>query len=117
MNFHKEQGKQRQANKKMKESKFTGGLLGMIGTSILVALICGVTFGIAAPWGVCIWQKWLADHTIVDGKQMVFDGNGLQLFGNYIKWALLTVITFGIYSFWTWIKMRQWVTMHTHLVG
>ena len=99
----------------MNESKFTGGLLGMLGTYILMVLISVFTLGIALPWALCIWQKWVADHTIIDGKQMVFDGTGAQLFGNYIKWWLLGMVTLGIYSLWLPIKFRQWTTMHTHL--
>ena len=99
------------------ESKFTGGLLGMIGIGILQALIITFTLGLALPWAVCIKEAWYAKHTVIDGKQLVFDGNGLQLFGNYIKWFLLCIITFGIYSFWLTIKMQQWITLHTHLEG
>lgn len=99
-----------------KESKFTGGLLGQIGINLLQALLIGLTFGLAAPWAICIKERWIAKHTIIDGKQLTFDGNGGQLFGNYIKWFLLTIITFGIYSFWLSIKMKQWVVKHTHTV-
>ena len=98
------------------ESKFTGGLLGLIGIGILNALIIIFTLGIATPWAVCITQQWYAKHTIIDGYRLTFDGNGAQLFGNYIKWFLLTLITFGIYGFWVTIKMQQWITKHTHMV-
>ena len=97
------------------ESKFTGGLLGLIGIGILQALIITFTLGIAAPWAICLKQSWIAKHTIIDGRQMIFDGTGGQLFGNYIKWFLLTIVTLGIYSFWLSIKMQQWITKHTHL--
>ena len=97
------------------ESKFNGGLLGLIGIGILQGLITGITLGIGAPWAVCLKEKWLAKHTVIDGHQVIFDGTGGQLFGNYIKWFLLTVITLGIYSFWLVIKMKQWVTKHTHM--
>ena len=96
------------------ESKFTGGLLGMIGVGILQALIIIFTLGLALPWAICMKESWYAKHTIIDGTQLTFDGNGAQLFGNYIKWFLLTVITLGIYGFWLSIKMKQWVVKHTH---
>ena len=98
------------------ESKFNGGLLGMIGIGILQGLIITFTLGLGLPWAVCVKQRWIAKHTIIDGRQLTFDGTGGQLFGNYIKWFLLTIITFGIYSFWLSIKMQQWVTKHTHIV-
>lgn len=97
------------------ESKFTGGLLGLIGISILQGLICIFTLGIAYPWAVCLRKSWIAKHTIIDGHQVVFDGTCGQLFGNYIKWFLLSIITLGIYSLWLGIKMKKWVVKHTHL--
>lgn len=97
------------------ESKFTGGLLGLIGISILQWIIITFTLGICAPWAICIKERWIAKHTIIDGKHLIFDGKGIQLFGNYIKWFLLTIITFGIYSFWLSIKMKAWVVKHTHM--
>ena len=100
----------------MKESKFTGGLLGLIGISILQFVIIAFTLGFGAPWAVCMRESWVAKHTIIDGKQLVFDGTGAQLFGNYIKWLLLSFVTFGIYGLWLSIKMKQWIVKHTHTV-
>ena len=97
------------------ESKFTGRLIGLIGIGILQAILIAITLGLGTPWAVCMKEKWMAEHTIIDGKQVTFDGNGGQLFGLYIKWFLLTIITLGIYSFWLSIKMKQWVVSHTHL--
>ena len=99
------------------ESKFTGGLLGMIGIGILQWLIIMVTFGFGVPWAICLKESWYAKHTIIDGRQLTFDGTGGQLFGNYIKWVILTIITLGIYSFWLGIKMQQWVAKHTHFAA
>lgn len=98
------------------ESKFTGGLLGLIGISILSWLLVIITLGIGVPWAVCLKEDWYVKHTIIDGKQLKFDGNGGQLFGNYIKWFLLTIITLGIYSFWLGINMKKWVVKHTHFI-
>ena len=96
------------------ESKFDGGLLGMIGIGILQGLLVAITLGFGAPWAICMRERWIARHTVIDGRRLVFDGTGGQLFGNYIKWFLLTIITLGIYGFWLSIKMKQWVTKHTH---
>lgn len=98
------------------ESKFTGGLLGLVGISILKFLITVLTLGLALPGAVCMKERWLAKHTIIDGHQVTFDGNGWQLFGNYIKWWFFTLITIGIYGFWVGIRMKQWVIKHTHLI-
>lgn len=96
------------------QSKFTGSLLGLIGVNLVQYLLILITLGFGAPWAICVKQRWIARHTVIDGKQLVFDGTGAQLFGNYIKWFLLTVITLGIYGFWLDIKIKQWVTKHTH---
>lgn len=96
------------------KSEFTGGLLGLIGTKLLCAIVIILTLGLGVPWATCISQRWYAKHTIVDGQQLCFDGNAFQLFGNYIKWFILTIITLGIYAFWLGIKMHKWVVMHTH---
>ena len=100
----------------MKESQFTGGLLGLIGINLLQVLMIGLSLGLGTPWAICMKERWMARHTIIDGKQLTFDGTGSQLFGNYIKWFLLTVLTLGIYGFWLDIKMKQWITKHTHHV-
>ena len=80
----------------LKESQFTGGLLGLIGINILQAILIGITLGIGAPWAICMKERWIAKHTYIDGRQLVFDGTGAQLFGTYIKWVLLTIVTLGI---------------------
>ena len=97
------------------ESKFTAGLLGVIGIGILQFLIVVFTLGLGTPWAVCLKEAWYVKHTIIDGHKLTFDGNGAQLFGNFIKWFLLTIITIGIYGFWLNIKMKKWVVKHTHL--
>ncbi len=101
----------------MGDSKFDGGLLGLIGISILAGLLTIITLGIGTPWAVCLKERWYAKHTIIDGKRLIFDGKGGQLLGNYIKWWLLTIITLGIYSLWLTINMKKWVVKHTHLGG
>ena len=97
------------------ESKFTGGLAGLIGTNILQFLIIVFTLGLGVPWAVCKKQRWIASHTIIDGNQVKFTGTGGGLFGQYIKWFILSIITLGIYSLWIPIKMQQWITEHTHV--
>lgn len=101
-------------NATIKESKFTGGLLGFIGIKILQFLITIFTLGIGVPWAIVMYQKWLTGHQTIDGHKLTFDGTGGQLFGSYIKWFLLTIITLGIYGLWLPIKIMQWTTKHTH---
>ena len=100
----------------MNESQFTGGLLGLIGINLQQVIMITITLGLGTPWAICMKERWIAKHTIIDGRQLMFDGTGSQLFGNYIKWFLLTILTLGIYGFWLDIKMKQWITKHTHHV-
>ena len=95
-------------------SKFTGSMLGLIGINLVGALFCILSLFIALPWAVCMKQRWLAQNTIIDGKQLNFVGDGGALFGKYIVWLILTVVTFGIYGFWLRIKMRRWIVNNTH---
>ena len=96
------------------ESKFTGSLLGLIGINMLQFLLTFFTLGIGAPWAMCIKQRWIAKHTVIDGRRHRFDGTGGQLFGKYILWFLLLIVTLGIYGFWLNINMHKWMTQHTH---
>ena len=40
------------------KSYFDGGLLQLVGWSILGALITGVTLGICYPWALCMVFRW-----------------------------------------------------------
>lgn len=101
----------------MKQSYFDGGLLGLLGVSILGFLITFFTLGICYPWAVVMVVSWKVKHTVIDGQRLSFDGTAMQLFGNWIKWLLLCIITLGIYSFWVRIAMVKWETKHTHVIG
>lgn len=96
------------------ESYFDGGLLQLIGWSILGAIITICTLGICYPWAVCMIYRWEAEHTVIDGKRLKFEGTALGLFGLWIKWFLLCIITFGIYGFWLGISLKKWKTKFTH---
>lgn len=95
------------------ESYFDGGLLQLIGWTILGALVTILTLGICFPWAYCMIYRWEAKHTVINGHRLRFNGTALQLFGNWIKWFLLTIITLGIYGLWVGIKLKKWITKHT----
>ncbi len=99
------------------KSYFDGGYFAFIGYSLLVGFVTVITLGIALPWMICLFQKWISKHTVICGKRMYFDGTGLGLIGNYLLWLFLTIITFGIYGFWMSIAIKKWVAKHTHFVG
>ncbi|MFK5883125.1 MAG: DUF898 family protein [Candidatus Izemoplasma sp.] len=98
----------------MNNSVFDGGLLQLIGWTLLGGLITTITAGIAYPWAIVMVYSWEAKHTTIDGKRLTFDGTALQLFGTWIKWLLLIIITLGIYSFWVIIALKKWRVSHTH---
>ena len=99
------------------KSEFTGGLLGLIGINIVCFFATVLTLGLLYPWAHCYKQRWMTNHTKINGNGMVFDGKAMQLFGSYIKWALLCIITLFIYAFWVPVKMEAWTTSHTKAVG
>ena len=135
--------------KKLKKSQvnnsvFTGRLLNLIGTWIVMFLIVGIMAGagialvvtigkdggtmqlvaiavtavlalIGLAWAEIRFIKWDTKHTIISGNSIKFNGNAFQLLGNCIKWTFLTIITVGIYSLWLPIKVRQWKVKHMEL--
>lgn len=94
------------------EYYFDGGLLQLIGWSLLGVLITTVTFGICFPWAITMIYSWEAKHTVLDGRRLRFKGTAIGLFGQWIKWLLLSIITLGIYSFWVNISLKKWKTKH-----
>jgi uncharacterized membrane protein YjgN (DUF898 family) len=94
-------------------SYFDGTLGGLIGVSIISALLCIVTLGFGAPWAMCIKYKWKARHTIIEGHRLRFMGTGIGLFGQWIKWMLLTIVTLTIYAWFIGIKLEQWRVANT----
>lgn len=98
------------------ESRFEGSVIEFIFYCIVCAAINIFTLGIGFPWADVIFQRWICENTVIDGKRLQFDGTGAQLFGNYIKWWFFTVITLGIYGFWVFNKITHWRTKHTHFI-
>ncbi|MCH5172445.1 MAG: sn-glycerol-3-phosphate ABC transporter ATP-binding protein UgpC [Erysipelotrichales bacterium] len=96
---------------------FDGSVLEMIGISLLSGLITFITLGIAVPFVYCWREKWLAKHTVYDGKRLSFDGNGGELIGKWLLWMLLTFVTFGIYGLFVPKKFLDWKAYHTHIKG
>ena len=96
-------------------SEFNGGLLGYIGISLLTGFIISITLTLGTAWAMCMYHRWVAKHTKINGKQVVFDGKGIQLFGKYIAWFFLGIITLTIYWWWLPIKQQQWIMKHTYL--
>lgn len=95
------------------DSFFDGGLLQLIGWSILGLLVTILTLGICYPWALCMVYGWKINHTVIDGRRLKFTGSAIGLFGNWIKWLFLSIITLGIYSFWLRIALEKWKVKNT----
>jgi uncharacterized membrane protein YjgN (DUF898 family) len=100
----------------MEKSYFDGGLMQLVGWKLLGGFVTLITFGICAPWAICMIYNWETKHTVINGKRLQFDGTAMQLFGSWIKWMILMLITFGIYSFWVGIALKKWKTKHTYFI-
>ena len=81
-----------------RQSFFDGGLLSLIGWSILGFIVTVFSAGILYPWALVMVYGWKINHTVIDGHRMQFNGSAVGLFGNWIKWLLLMIITLGIYG-------------------
>lgn len=95
------------------KSYFDGGLLQLIGWSILGWLVTAFTAGICYPWALCMVYGWKINHTVIEGRRLKFTGSAAGLFGNWIKWLFFMVITLGIYSFWLRIALEKWKVKNT----
>ena len=131
-------------NAAVNNSVFTGRLLNLIGTWILMILIVAIMAGagvalvmtigkdgglmqiiaivataflamLGVAWANIRFIKWETKHTVISGNSISFNGNAFQLLGNCLKWTFLTIITVGIYSLWLPIKVRQWKVKHMEL--
>jgi|SRR5690554_141984 len=98
-------------------SYFDGGLLQLVGWTLLGWVITIVTFGIMYPWALCRVYGWKINHTVIEGRRLKFTGSAVSLFGRWIKWLLLTFITLGIYSFWVRIDLEKWKVKHTIFIN
>lgn len=101
----------------MNNSYFDGGLFQLICYRIAGIFITVFTFGICAPFAICMVYNWEIKHTVIDGKRLQFDGTAIGLFGNWLKWLVLIFLTLGIYGFWVAIAVKKWKTKHTHFVN
>lgn len=98
------------------ESKFTGSLLELVIVNLAAGFVSVISLGLLVPWAICFRYRYIASHTIIDGKQLYFDGNAAQLWGQWFKWLFFIIITVGIYTFWVGLRLQQWRVNHTHMM-
>ena len=102
--------------RKEKASYFDGGLLQLIGWSLLGAIVTIFTVGICYPWAVQMQYSWEQRHKVYCKKRCTFDGTAIGLFGTWMLCLLLAFVTLGIYCIWIPIKIKKWQIKHTHLL-
>ena len=99
------------------ESKFTANIWSFIGRNILVVLLSIITLGIATPWALCSYQRWVAKHTIIDGREIRFEGRGGALFLKTLLGTFLTIITLGIFAYSFIVRLLKWSVKNTTFVN
>ncbi len=100
---------------KIEKSSWDGCLFDSVLAAIVSCIIIVFTCGIATPWAVCYFWRFIINHTIIDGKRLTFDGTGTQLFAHWILWVVLNAISCGIAGLWTIPKFCKWFASHTHI--
>lgn len=93
-------------------SYFDGGVLGLIGTKLLAAIVLAVPL-VGFAWSTIITLKWERSHTVIDSRRLVFVGTVGQFFLKYLLWGILTVITLGIYGLFMPVKKLKLETENT----
>jgi len=101
------------AEQENNESYYDGGLLQLVGLTILGFFVSLLTLGICLPWAYCMIYRMEASHTVIQGRRLVFNGTAVSLFKHWIIWFLLSIITLGIYGLWLGIKLKQWRIKNT----
>lgn len=93
-------------------SYFDGGVLGMIGTSLLANLVMCIPF-VGFAWSDIIRLRWETRHTVVDSRRLIFNGRIGDLFVKYLLWGILSAVTFGIFAWFVPVKALRWQTEQT----
>ena len=91
-------------------SYFDGTLLELLAYSYLCDFITIFSVGVLRSWGVCLLNKYIYSHTVIDGKRLKFNGEGDELFAKEFRWNFFKIITFGIYSIWVPTRYKEWET-------
>lgn len=92
---------------------FDGGAGTYIGTAIGAFFLTILTAGIGFPWALCMKRRWIAKHTLVDGRRLRFTAHGGGLILLWLKWMFFLLITVGIYGFWLGPNLQRWIVEHT----
>ena len=88
--------------------EFRGTGLSFFWLMVWTYVLTVITFGLFWPWAYTAQQKWIAENSFIDGKQLVFKGTGLGFFGTWLVIMIFIIITFGIYTPWAFCRIKRW---------
>ncbi len=77
---------------------------------VWTSIVNVITAGLAYPWTLTARERWKAQYTYIDGKQLIFLGTGLELFGTWLVIFVLSILTIGIYLPWGACRLERWRT-------
>lgn len=97
--------------------RYNGTFGQFLGALFLPGLAALCTFGIAAPWLMCAYYRYIFEHCDVEGSRLEFNGQGGDFFGTYWLNTILGACSFGIYIPWATCNMWEWYWQHTTLNG
>lgn len=101
----------------VQNSRFDGTFLGFLGVTLVTNFLSLITLGLAFPWLWCYKQRWIYEHTCINGYRLYFDGRGVQLIGKWLLWLLLTIITLTLFAFWIPLQLKKWEIKHVSISG
>ena len=90
------------------EFEFKGKGLSYLWLMIWTSVLTVITFSIFWPWAYSAQQRWIAERSYIDGKQLMFKGTGIGLFGTWLLVLFLSIITIGIYAPWGYCRIKRW---------
>ena len=97
-----------------KTFEFRGTGFGYLWLLIWTSVISVITLGLYFPWAYSALQRWIADNTYVNDRQLVFTGSGIQFLGHWLLIMILTFITLGLYAPWAYCQLKRWETENTY---
>ncbi|MBO5416195.1 MAG: DUF898 family protein [Clostridia bacterium] len=97
------------------KSYYDGSLLMYAWISAVSGFVKVISLGFASPWMYCWKERYMTNHSVIDGHRLDFDGMGVQFCGKKFLWSFLTILTCGVYSLFRAINVKKWTLQHTNL--
>lgn len=98
-------------------SKFTGKVKEYVLISFVAYLLIPLTLGIATPWIITTFNKWIYTNTYINGEHLEYTTSGKALAKKYFIWLFFSIITLNIYFIWFLKKMIEWNSTNTTITN